>query len=68
MSRTILTGKVRRRSLMANDILFVPTSGPKTAFGRGVEAAIRWPPVSWSTAVNPDLDCQPQSENNDELA
>jgi polysaccharide export outer membrane protein len=38
--KDILAGRSGDVSLLANDILFVPTSGPKTAFGRGVEAAI----------------------------
>jgi polysaccharide export outer membrane protein len=38
--KDILAGRSGDVSLLANDILFVPNSGPKTAFGRGVEAAI----------------------------
>jgi hypothetical protein len=38
--KQILAGKSADVSLLANDILFVPTSGPKSALGRGMEAAI----------------------------
>jgi polysaccharide export outer membrane protein len=38
--KEVLAGKSGDVALRANDILFVPTSGPKTALGRGVEAAI----------------------------
>jgi polysaccharide export outer membrane protein len=38
--KQILNGKSGDVPLLANDILFIPTSGPKTAMGRGVEAAI----------------------------
>jgi polysaccharide export outer membrane protein len=38
--KEVLAGKSGDVALRANDILFIPTSGPKTALGRGVEAAI----------------------------
>ncbi len=39
--KQILDGKSGDVSLLANDILFVPASGAKNAFTRGVEAAIQ---------------------------
>jgi polysaccharide export outer membrane protein len=39
--RDILAGKSGDVSMRANDILFVPTSGAKSALGRGLEAAIQ---------------------------
>jgi polysaccharide export outer membrane protein len=37
----ILTGKTRDIPLVANDVLFIPTSGAKSATVRGIEAAIQ---------------------------
>jgi polysaccharide export outer membrane protein len=37
----ILTGKTRDIPLLANDVLFIPTSGAKSATVRGIEAAIQ---------------------------
>jgi len=39
--KDILAGKSGDVSLRANDILFVPTSGAKSALGRGIEVAIQ---------------------------
>lgn len=39
--KEVLEGKSLDVPLLANDILFVPNSGPKSAIGRGIEAAIQ---------------------------
>jgi polysaccharide export outer membrane protein len=39
--KQILAGKSGDVSMIANDVLFVPISGAKSAFGRGLEAALQ---------------------------
>jgi polysaccharide biosynthesis/export protein len=39
--KEVLAGRSGDVSLAANDILFVPVNGAKTAFGRGLEAAVQ---------------------------